>query len=267
MNFDTPPQGTLLPAFHDRGRAILRSHERSVILASMPDAGALHCPNCGGPAAPGDAACKYCHAQLATVSCPSCFALMFEGAVYCPSCGTRRARTAGSPAQAPCPSCRGKMQDVQVGDTAMLECTRCHAVWVDAVTFEHICANGESQAAVLHQWTGTPASAKSASVSYRKCVACGKMMNRINYGRLSGTIVDVCKGHGTFLDAGELHAIVRFIQGGGLDRARQRQIEDLKDQEQQLRQAQMLRDHGSDSVKSEPTLGLDLLSLLDHLRK
>src|SRR5919112_664557 len=96
------------------------------------DAGALHCPNCGSPAAPGDAACNYCHAALATVSCPSCFALMFEGAVYCPSCGTRRARTAGSPAQAPCPSCRGRMQDVLVGETAMLECTRCHAVWLDA---------------------------------------------------------------------------------------------------------------------------------------
>ena len=60
-------------------------------------------------------------------------------------------------------------------------------------------------------------------------------MNRLNFGRLSGTIVDVCKGHGTFLDAGELHAIVRFIQGGGLDRARQRQIDDLKEQEQRLR--------------------------------
>jgi Zn-finger nucleic acid-binding protein len=159
------------------------------------------------------------------------------------------------------------MQDVQVGDTAMLECTRCHAVWVDAATFEHICANGESQAAVLHQWTGAPARATSANVSYRKCVACGKMMNRINYGRLSGTIVDVCKGHGTFLDAGELHAIVRFIQGGGLDRARQRQIEDLRDQEQQLRQAQMMHDHGTDSGKMETQTGFELLSLLDFLRK
>ena len=44
----------------------------------MADAGALHCPNCGGPAAPGDAACKYCKTTLATVSCPSCCALMFE---------------------------------------------------------------------------------------------------------------------------------------------------------------------------------------------
>jgi Zn-finger nucleic acid-binding protein len=158
------------------------------------------------------------------------------------------------------------MRDVQVGDTALLECARCHAVWIDAATFEHICASKESQAAVLHQWGASPPPVRDAAVQYRKCVACGKMMNRMNFGRLSGTIVDVCKGHGTFLDAGELHAIVRFIQGGGLDRARQRQMDDLRDQEQRLRQAQRLHDHATDGVKMESTTGFDLLSLLDHLK-
>lgn len=245
----------------------------------MPDARALHCPNCGGPAAPGDAACKYCHAALATVSCPSCFALMFDGAVYCPSCGTRRSRTAGTDQHAPCPSCRATMRDVQVGDTAMLECERCHAVWLDAATFEHICANNESHAAVLHRWSAAgaqtatrPPARESEIVRYRKCVACGKMMNRVNFGRLSGTIVDVCKGHGTLLDAGELHAIVRFIEGGGLDRARQRQLEELRDQEQALRQAQSAREHHTaDNLIERPGFDLlaitDLLSLLEHLRK
>ena len=45
------------------------------------------------------------------------------------------------------------------------------------------------------------------------------MMNRVNFGRLSGTVIDVCRGHGTFLDGGELHAIVTFIHRG---RARSR---------------------------------------------
>ena len=159
------------------------------------------------------------------------------------------------------------MHDVQVGDTALLECARCHAVWVDAATFEHICASQESQAAVLHQWGATTQPAKGGEIKYRKCVACGKMMNRMNFGRLSGIVVDVCKGHGTFLDAGELHAIVRFIQGGGLDRARQRQIEDLRDQEQRLRQAKILYDHATDGVKMQSQTGFDLLSLLDFLKK
>jgi Zn-finger nucleic acid-binding protein len=234
----------------------------------MADAGALHCPNCGSPAAPGDAACKYCHAALATVSCPACFALMFEGAIYCPACGARRARTAGSDARAPCPACRGTLRDVRIGEAALLECERCRGIWIDAATFEHICASREAQAAVLHLAPAAAAPA-AAAVHYRKCVACGKLMSRLNFGRLSGTIVDVCRGHGTFLDAGELHRIVLFIQGGGLDRARQRQLEDLKDEERRLRAAQSGHppNVGEASVEPSSWSGVDLLSLLDHLTR
>ena len=243
----------------------------------MSDARALHCPNCGGPAAPGQAACGYCHAVLATVSCPKCFALIFDGAAYCPSCGTRRARTDGAPVKASCPGCRAQMAEIALGDTSMLECARCRGTWVDAPTFEHICASQEAQAAVIHHSAPAPAP-PAAEFRYRKCVACGTMMNRLNFGRLSGTVVDVCRGHGTFLDAGELHAIVRFIQGGGLDRARQRQIEDLKEQERQLRAAQTARE-----LRSEQQSGVDvswgittsatsfdsraLLALLEHLKR
>ena len=155
------------------------------------------------------------------------------------------------------------MRDVQVGDTAMLECERCHAVWIDARTFEHICASQETQGAVLHQWSGQARIPPRGEIKYRKCVACGTIMNRLNFGRLSGTIVDVCRGHGTFLDAGELHAVVGFIQGGGLDRARQRQIEDLKEQEDRLRQAQMARPAGDLDTWTRP----DLDTLLDQLRR
>ena len=160
------------------------------------------------------------------------------------------------------------MKDVQVGETAMLECGRCRAVWIDAGTFEHICASQESQAAVLHQWPGQQRVKASGEVKYRKCVACGTMMNRMNFGRLSGAIVDVCRGHGTFLDAGELHAVVRFIQGGGLDRARERQIEDLKEQEQRLRQAQMARPTSpATDFDFDSWTRTDLQGLLDQLRR
>jgi Zn-finger nucleic acid-binding protein len=160
------------------------------------------------------------------------------------------------------------LRDVRVGDTALLECGRCRGAWIDAATFEHICANREAQAAVLHQAPAAAAPA-AAAVHYRKCVACGKMMNRLNFGRLSGTIVDVCRGHGTFLDAGELHRIVLFIQGGGLDRARQRQLEDLKDEERRLRAAQSAGQPNvaEASAGHSSWSGVDLLSLLDHLTR
>ena len=216
----------------------------------MTDASSLHCPNCGAPAAPADQSCPYCHATLATVSCPKCFALMFDGAVYCPSCGARRARTVGGDRKARCSACFGMMSEVQIGDTGLMECEKCHAMWIDTATFEHVCADRDAQAAVLQQYSTPPPKRESAEeVRYRRCVACGTMMNRLNFGRLSGTIIDVCKGHGAFLDAGELHQIVTFIQGGGLDRARQRQLEDVKEAEENLRLLTLfehLRDRAQD---------------------
>lgn len=199
------------------------------------DAGTLHCPNCGGPASPGDASCKYCHAALATVSCPKCFNLMFDGAMYCPSCGAKRARTEGGTRTGRCSACRGTMREVQIGDASLLECERCHAMWVDPETFEAICASSETQARVLQQWPDRPKPVTAVEVRYRPCVACGKMMNRMNFGKLSGVVVDVCRGHGTFFDAGELHQIVEFIKNGGLDRMRQRQLDDMKEEEDRLR--------------------------------
>jgi len=236
-----------------------------------PDARGLHCPNCGAPAGPAQGTCGYCRATLATVSCPSCFTLMFDASIYCPSCGARRARAEGSRRQAPCPACKGVMREVVIGETALLECERCHATWVDAKTFEHICASKEAQAAVLHQWSAVDRPASSGEVRYRKCVACGTMMNRTNFGRLSGTVVDVCRGHGTFLDRGELHAIVRFIQQGGLDKARERQLQDLKEQEERLRAMQAQRSMGGGApvevnFQSNVWTG-DLQAFLDFLTK
>jgi Zn-finger nucleic acid-binding protein len=219
-------------------------------LGNVMDASSLHCPNCGAAVDPDARRCPYCKARLATVSCPSCFALLFEGAAFCPKCGVRRKRTDEAPEAATCAGCAATMRRVEVGDTELLECDKCDAVWMGAAEFERLCANRAAQAAVLHRFAQRT-SAAPGKVRYRKCVQCGKMMNRVNFGRLSGTVVDVCKGHGTFLDAGELHAIVTFIQSGGLDRARERQIEDLKEQEQRLRDLELraIRDRGTPDMR------------------
>src|SRR5262249_34754623 len=119
---------------------------------TMADASVLHCPNCGAPAAPGDHTCKFCQATLATVSCPKCFALMFDGAAYCPSCGARRARTEEGDRKGRCSACFGLMREVQIGDTGLMECEKCHAMWIDTATFEHICADRDTQSAMLGKY-------------------------------------------------------------------------------------------------------------------
>src|SRR5436190_23032618 len=204
-------------------------------MVRMTDVQSLHCPNCGAAVDPQGPRCPYCRSRLATVSCPHCFALMFAGSAFCPHCGARAARTDPKPSSDVCPGCRERLATVQVGDVELLECTGCDGLWIGAAEFERICANLEAQAAVLERWRPSATDAeRRPPIHYRPCLLCGKMMNRMNFGRLSGTIIDLCKGHGTFLDAGELHAIVTFIQAGGLDRARQREKDDLEEERHRL---------------------------------
>ena len=76
------------------------------------------------------------------------------------------------------------------------------------------------------------------------------MMNRMNFGRRSGTVVDVCRGHGTFLDRGELNQVVRFIHEGGLDRARLAEIEELREEQRRLQSLQHQAGHGAQPANS-----------------
>src|SRR6185295_6075766 len=79
-------------------------------------------------------------------------------------------------------------------------------------------------------------------VFYLKCPRCAKIMNRMNYAHSSGIIIDMCRAHGIWFDRDELRRIIEFIQAGGLDRARQREKQDI---EQQRRRAESQQSWGS----------------------
>jgi len=53
------------------------------------------------------------------------------------------------------------------------------------------------------------------SVEYRRCPVCKDFMQRKNYLKRSGVIVDRCVNHGIWLDSGELKQIMEFIRLGG----------------------------------------------------
>jgi Zn-finger nucleic acid-binding protein len=182
---------------------------------------------------------------------------MFAGAAFCEKCGARRVRVEAEGTAAKCPGCRNLLQQVSIGPTEMLECGRCDGVWVDAEVFEQLCADKAAQTAVLHRAAERQSTTPAGPVKYRPCPRCGKMMNRVNFGKLSGAVVDVCKGHGTFLDPGELHQIVAFIQEGGLDRARARQIEELREEHKRLdaQQRQAIRDRESQGTTMKTSIG------------
>jgi len=60
-------------------------------------------------------------------------------------------------------------------------------------------------------------------VRYLPCPLCHASMNRVNFGRVSGVVIDVCKLHGTWFDAGELTRVIAFAAAGGLEKTRERE--------------------------------------------
>ncbi|MEK7314570.1 MAG: zf-TFIIB domain-containing protein, partial [Candidatus Eisenbacteria bacterium] len=56
-----------------------------------------------------------------------------------------------------------------------------------------------------------------AEISYRHCPECQGAMQRKNFGRRSGVIVDLCGSHGTWLDAHEMGDVAAFVLEGGLE--------------------------------------------------
>lgn len=206
----------------------------------------LNCPNCGAAISSDSPRCQFCESKLATVACPSCFAMMFIGSRHCPHCGAAAAETrATSLSTLKCPKCKSDMQLITLGGSAMRECETCGGLWLEVAAFEKICADREHQAAVLglaspvtgHRMDLTSDKIK---VRYFPCPQCAHLMNRMNFARCSGVIVDVCRGHGTWFDRDELRAIIEFIRGGGLQLSRQKEKREIAFEREQLRHEQFI---------------------------
>lgn len=209
----------------------------------------LNCPNCGAATSADAPLCQFCGSRLATIACPSCFAMMFLGSKHCPRCGAAAAVPEIKDAKdRKCPRCQSEMSLVTVGTTAVLECERCLGLWLDLSSFEKICADREQQSAVLGAASLAPTQAvrETSKVNYVPCPQCSQLMNRINFARCSGVIVDVCKGHGTWFDRDELSRIVEFIRQGGLEASRNKEKASIEEERRRLRQEQLTANmHGS----------------------
>ena len=197
----------------------------------------LNCPMCGAAASTAAPTCIYCGARLATVACASCFGMMFIGSKHCPRCGAAAGERAGADlAPRKCPRCTIEMHSLTLGSTAIRECERCLGLWLDVAAFEKICADREQQAAVLGAASPEPSKQiqEENKVRYIPCPECQQLMNRINFARCSGVVVDICKGHGTWFDREELSRIIEFIRAGGLDAARAKEKAALEEERRKL---------------------------------
>lgn len=145
------------------------------------------------------------------------------------------------------------MHVLTIGATTLNECETCLGLWLDVSSFEKICADREQQSAVLGQAVsvGQDQLRETGKVSYVPCPECSNLMNRVNFARCSGVVVDICKGHGTWFDRDELSRIVEFIQSGGLQTSRKKEKIELEEERRRLQQEQAALDRRRALINEE----------------
>ncbi len=166
---------------------------------------------------------------------------MFVGSKFCGHCGARAeiAEPDADGTDGSCPRCKIQLMAMRIGDIAMRECSRCGGIWTLPHIFEAVCSNKEAQAAVLGYVSNLPQIGfRPLAVNYVPCPDCGHLMNRSNFARSSGVIIDMCKGHGVWFDSGELQNIIDFIDKGGLSKQREKEKAALDDERSRLRDEQ-----------------------------
>ncbi len=161
------------------------------------------------------------------------------GARYCSGCGaclSDEADLGGLAGKLGCPECcelappmtfwRGETQ-ASSQRRPLSACRRCGGAWVDRVTFVEIVEQAHERG--KQNSLGSRGSERRSTVvarcevrsgamgevRYRRCPACEQLMCRNNFDEVSGVIIDSCRPHGVFFDAGELRAVVDFLASGG----------------------------------------------------
>ena len=199
---------------------------------------ALNCPNCGAGVSSDSSICQFCRCRLKTMACAKCFGLMFIGSQFCDHCGAIAAPLDVKLADdtGACPRCQSRLERFEISETTLRGCSKCDGLWLDASTFQAICIDRERQAAVLGFATKRTHSAEPLTkINYVPCPDCGELMNRNNFAKASGVIVDICRDHGVWFDTDELPAIVDFIHKGGMEMARRREMDEIKAERDRFR--------------------------------
>jgi len=197
------------------------------------DARIHRCGSCGAQLGADAASCEYCGSEIVrdtrklSLICPECFARNAEASRYCTACGVafRPEPLPVDGHELPCPGCGCLMPPRAVGGIGINECPRCNGLWVPENRFDHLIAQAceaarkaAPEAALLadERARRSPGNHFDKQVVYRKCPVCDAQMQRANFQKRSGVIIDRCHEHGTWLDADELERIAGFILEGGL---------------------------------------------------
>lgn len=216
------------------------------------DAAVIRCSGCGAPREKGAKACEHCSADFTLherdmhTVCPECLTRVSDKARFCHSCGQAltASSVAGEESNLPCPACESKphLRSRRLGteDFSVLECQGCAGMWIESRIFEELTRKVEAKQ-LVDSTLLAPTTPVGGTIStrekwsYRHCPSCNGMMQRRNYARRSGVIIDVCREHGIWFDNDELQRILAWIRAGGMQKARHRAKEEEREAETRRR--------------------------------
>jgi Zn-finger nucleic acid-binding protein len=195
-------------------------------------------------------------------NCINCGAALPANTIVCNYCKTRqdvdlkgmhRHTTTAPLSERICPRCKEAMHtiDLKLGGKFLIErCNTCMGMFFDPGELEALLDKSVSN--VYHIDYQQLQNLKAVKrhdeypVTYINCPICQKFMNRINFGTASGVIVDTCKGHGIWLDGGELRHLLEWTKAGGKMHHQQNELEikRLNEQEEARKKKELLNQTG-----------------------
>lgn len=194
--------------------------------SSFRTSGRVRCPGCLAEVEDSLRACTKCGTPIATVRCCGCYAMNVPDAALCTACGRELGlEPLGEPDDLSCPDCKQRFQAFAGAPGVLRDCVKCGGQFVEHALLEDLLRERE----LYGQAPRRPPRQNPLDnpVRYVPCPTCGEMMNRKNFGRSSGVIVDVCRQHGVWFDRGELPRVLAFVEAGGLAELKKREAEEL----------------------------------------
>ena len=197
------------------------------------DAKIHRCGSCGAIVAADAQRCEYCTStivhdpRMLGLICPECCARNPDSCRFCTACGVAfapQALPSLDEGELPCPCCGCLMALRALDGLVIHECPTCHGMWAPEDRFDRLVQRAidvrrqRATAGAMIEPRVSGATPTTA-VKYRRCPVCEALMNRLNFRKRSGVILDECRRHGTWLDAHELEQIAGFILSGGLAEA------------------------------------------------
>ena len=194
------------------------------------------------------------------MNCPSCAAPIPTHGVVCSYCGQRLDVDLKGLGQScldsdnedlHCPDCDTTLQSLLIGSETdnygeeinVCRCSGCLGLFIRRETLDLILRIKVLQPSEVNYQLLTNLEQSNHSMSkgwkYRPCPKCRTLMNRKLHGRRSGVIIDSCREHGIWLDAGELRQLMEWTRAGGnklceKDYAREAQIKSEQEKRKQI---------------------------------